>query len=333
MFTPQDMSVIAQYTRYLTLVYIVSRCRLGSKASVLRLLVFRKPALTLAFKGYYDHFPQADMNVAVKMATVDIGDNQTMKKNVLIVTKDVMVGEVIYKVKVYPTSSLIIFLLSLQEDPVVAALDLDLQSTGSHCSHCLRKIDPDMSLRLSDDPLKAAYCSKACQTKASIESHNLLFGQDPPFPNLPSANPTSNLAKQNRREAQERLVASLSGGKITALLVARFIGRQVTAEITKLGTDKTGATPITASGGASAEGYSLYDHIERLRYLELSIQHEEVQLITQVLETAMSGLEQFVTDERYITLRGKMAYNAIGVCFGGGRSDKARSKVMTELIR
>lgn len=186
-----------------------------------------------------------------------------------------------------------------------------------------------MSLRLSDDPLKVVYCSKVCQTKAGIESHNLLFGLEPPFPNLPSATPTSNLSEPKRREAQERLVASLSDGKVTPLLVARFIGRQVTAEITKLGTDAVGTTPITASGGASAEGYSLYDHIERLRYLELSIQHEEVQLISQVLEMAMPGLEQFVTDERYATLRGKMAYNAIGVCFGTGRHDKVSREGMT----
>ncbi|KAF8525317.1 hypothetical protein JB92DRAFT_2877469 [Gautieria morchelliformis] len=256
-------------------------------------------------EGYYDHFPRAEMNVSVTAATVKTGDNQTMKKNILTVTKDIKAGEVIYK-----------------EDPIIAALDRDLESTGSYCSHCLRRIDTEMPLRFPDDPLNTAYCSETCQTKASTESQNLLFGLDSPVPNLPAIPPISDVAKDDRREAQQRLVASLGSDKVTPLLVARFIGRQVTAETVKLGTGSVGSTSITASGGATSEEYSLYDHIERLRYLDLSTQHEEVQLISQVLETAMPGLEQFVNDERYTTLKGKMAYNVIGVCFDGGRSDK-----------
>ena len=50
------------------------------------------------FEGYYDHFPQREMNVSIMTTTVDIGNNKTMKKNVLIVTKDVKAGDVIYKV-------------------------------------------------------------------------------------------------------------------------------------------------------------------------------------------------------------------------------------------
>jgi mitochondrial import receptor subunit TOM20 len=187
-----------------------------------------------------------------------------------------------------------------------------------------------MSLRSLDDPLKVTYCSKACLTKASSESRDLLFGIDPPLPSLPSMTSMSEVAKQERSKAQEQLAASMSSGRATLLLVARFIGRQVTSEMTKLAADRSGTTPITASRGASSEGYSLYDHIERLRYLELSIPHEEVQLISRVLETALPGLEQFVTAERYTTLKGKMAYNAIGVCYGGGRDDKVSYAVMTD---
>lgn len=139
----------------------------------------------------------------------------------------------------------------------------------------------------------------------------------------------SELAKEDRRKAQEQLAASMSGGRAILMLVARFIGRQVTTEMLKLGADRSGTTPISASHGAASEGYSLNDHIERLRYLELSTK-DEVQLISRVLETAMPGLEQFVSDERYATLKGKMAYNAIGVCYGGGRSDKVSCEVITD---
>jgi hypothetical protein len=40
------------------------------------------------------------MNVSVTTATVETGDHQTMKKNILTVTKDIKAGEVIYKVAI-----------------------------------------------------------------------------------------------------------------------------------------------------------------------------------------------------------------------------------------
>jgi len=55
-------------------------------------------------------------------------------------------------------------------------------------------------------------------------------------------------------------------------------------------------------------------------------------LLAKVLATAVPGLEQFVTDERHATLLGKMAYNAYGVCFGGGRDDKPPSTERPENV-
>lgn len=73
-----------------------------------------------------------------------------------------------------------------------------------------------------------------------------------------------------------------------------------------------------------AEGgeYLLADHVERLRFLELAADADGMKHLSQVLETALPGLEQFVTEERHVTLLGKMAYNAYGVYFDGGRDDK-----------
>lgn len=73
---------------------------------------------------------------------------------------------------------------------------------------------------------------------------------------------------------------------------------------------------------AESGDYLLADHMERLRYLEVKPSAEELPLLVDVLQTALPGLEQFVTDERHATLLGKMAYNAFGVCFGSGRDDK-----------
>jgi hypothetical protein len=61
--------------------------------------VWTARGLIPAPKGYYDQFPPTEMNVSVTTATIDIGDNQAMKKNILMVTKDIKAGDVIYKVE------------------------------------------------------------------------------------------------------------------------------------------------------------------------------------------------------------------------------------------
>ncbi|KAF8592444.1 MAS20-domain-containing protein [Ramaria rubella] len=264
-------------------------------------------------EGYYDHFPPQNMNVSITTTSLNAGSGRTMK-NILIITRDVEAGETIYK-----------------EEPVVAALDPDLESAGSHCSHCLRHIDPVISLTFPDDPLQSVYCSKACQATARSESHNLLFSLEPSLPESPIKTISMDV-KEARKTAQKKLIASLNNGYITPLLVARFVGRQVTAETQKLSVGIVGTTPITASRGVSNEDYSLYDHIERLRYLELSPQAEEAELISQLLKTVIPGLEQYITDERYATLKGKMAYNAIGISYGDGRANKPASRVRPEHV-
>jgi mitochondrial import receptor subunit TOM20 len=110
--------------------------------------------------------------------------------------------------------------------------------------------------------------------------------------------------------------------KAVPLLVAKCIARQVAAEIHKM---LPNPPPNINDIPEADEGeYSLHDHIERLRYLEMTAPEEEVKLLRDVFRNALPGLEHFVTDERHATLLGKMAYNSYGVCFGGGRNDKVR---------
>jgi import receptor subunit TOM20 len=110
--------------------------------------------------------------------------------------------------------------------------------------------------------------------------------------------------------------------KVVPLLVARLIGRQVAVETQKMLPNPSGLMHTSDIPEAEGGEYSLYDHIERLRYLEMSTEKKEVTLVKEVLQTALPGLEDFVTDERYAMLLGKMAYNSYGVCFGGGRDNR-----------
>lgn len=110
--------------------------------------------------------------------------------------------------------------------------------------------------------------------------------------------------------------------KAVPLLVARFIARQVASDVVKLMPNLGGTQPPSDIPETESGEYTMYDHTERLRYLEVNAPEEEIKIISQVFSSALPGLEQFVTEERYATLLGKMAYNAYGVCFGGGRNDK-----------
>lgn len=126
-------------------------------------------------------------------------------------------------------------------------------------------------------------------------------------------------AQAARHKAQEKYIDFIKKEKRAApMLLGRFIARQIAVETAKMsGLTKQESDFTDAEGSA----YLLADHIERLRYLELKPSEEERQVLVDVLQTALPGLEQFVK-EGHATLLGKITYNAFGVCFGDGRDDR-----------
>ncbi|KAF5393182.1 hypothetical protein D9757_001192 [Collybiopsis confluens] len=258
------------------------------------------------FSGYYSHFPPKSFGV--KVETHRISD---ISKKILVLTKDVKAGEVIY-----------------EEYPIVAVLDTDLQTQGTYCTQCLRTIEPSMSIKSPESPaFEAIYCSVECQKTAKSQYHNLLFTLEPPLPPHIPAEPVTPENLEARRKAHTQYADYLkttAHGHSAPLLVARFIARQVASEMSKLIPDTTQPASSTQKDYTGADGgdYLLADHFERLRYLEVTPPKEELELITAVLETVLPGLNSFVTDERYATLVAKMAYNTFGVYYDGGRDDK-----------
>lgn len=189
-----------------------------------------------------------------------------------------------------------------------------------------------MSLTLpASSSMTYSFCSKPCLLASKAQSHSLLFTLESLLPpDAPQISPPP-IALEERRVAQAKFAEYMrKEGRAGPLLVARFVGRQLAAEVSKM--FPSSGSPISASpknnaknddfADADAGDYLLSDHIEPLRYLELEPSQEEHSLILNVLNTAMPGLEQFLTDERHKILLGKMAYNCFGVCFGGGRDDK-----------
>ncbi|KAG5340433.1 hypothetical protein C0989_001673 [Termitomyces sp. Mn162] len=250
--------------------------------------------------GFYEAFPPKSMKTRVE---------GRRGRKVLIVTEDVAAGEVIYK-----------------EQPVVTALDADLQESGKYCAHCLRSIQSGTSVELSKDanPINSTFCSKACLTANKTQSHNLLFTSESPLPPA-LGQPLSAEGRAARLKAQERYIALLKKEKRAApVLLGRFIARQIAVETAKMSNLATPDSDFT-----NAEGYLLADHIERLRYIDLKPSQEERHALVDVLQTALPGIENLVKDA-YATLLGKITYNAFGVCFGDGRDDKSVSAARPE---
>ncbi|QRW16372.1 MAS20 protein import receptor [Rhizoctonia solani] len=233
-------------------------------------------------------------------------DGKPILRSTLVSNKDIKAGDVLY-----------------MEKAVVATLDFDLQNLRTHCTHCLRRIDAPISV--PDDPLDATYCSKGCQVASKIQSQNVLFGLDPPLPSNSEEpeKPKTEAELVERRKSQEEFVETLrKTGATRALLVARFIACMVAEQSAKLGAavspSSKNSSPADLFGLPEPEGdsntYSFYDHVERLKYLEITetpIEIEEVNALKKAMKNAMEGLEEFVGD-RYPLLKGKMAYNAIG---------------------
>ncbi|KAG2155104.1 uncharacterized protein EDB93DRAFT_1239374 [Suillus bovinus] len=255
-------------------------------------------------EGYYTFFPPKAMNVAVETVNVPDGKGGIMSKKVLVVTKDFEAGEVIYR-----------------EDPIVVVLDADLQGKGTHCSYCLRQIQNN-PIRPESDRLHSVYCSSECQTQHKAHSQTLLFTLESPLP-AAIAPEMRGAQREERENAQKAFVEYLIQTKRAAPeLVARFVARQVSAETAKM--LPRGILPGVASEPILTDGgeYSLYDHLERLRYLEVNPADHETRVLKDVLQTALPGLEQFLTEDRHATFIGKMSYNSYGVYFGEGREDK-----------
>ncbi len=182
-----------------------------------------------------------------------------------------------------------------------------------------------MAIKPESDRLNAIYCSKECQVASKAESQNLLFTLESPLP--PGMDQgLSSLTKSKREEAQKVFTDYLkSTGKTNPLLLARLLARQISLETAKFTPNLPGGIvepPLTDEG---SPGYGISDHIERLRYIDVNALEAERKMITEVLGSALPGLESTLPEDKHALAMGKIAYNAFGVCYSGGRDDKVYS--------
>lgn len=213
--------------------------------------------------------------------------------------------------------------MKLQEEAISTALDVDLQGKGTHCSHCLSCIERGTAIRPDADRFSSVYCSEDCYIRAKSYSQGILFTLEPPLPEhlIPEA---ANFSSDERDRAQAAFAEYIkTSGKAAPELMARLIARQVSVETAQMMT-AVGHSPLANANVVLTDGgdYTFNDHLERLRYLEVASFDEGGKLFKVVLQLAIPGLEHLATEERLSVYLGMMAYNAFGICFGGGRDDK-----------
>lgn len=154
--------------------------------------------------------------------------------------------------------------------------------------------------------------------RAKLNHHNLLFGLDPPLPVETPATPADLAARRDAQTAFAKYIKE--NGNLSPLLLARFTARSVDEETYKMLPPQL-APPRLPSDlpepvGAGDIEYTHADHIERLRFLEVTpglAGEEEIKHLRDILRTAMNGLEEFVDEHRFFVHKGKVLYNAIGV--------------------
>ncbi|CAG8572072.1 469_t:CDS:2, partial [Racocetra persica] len=173
------------------------------------------------------------------------------------------------------------------EQPIASALDPDFE-TGDYCSYCLKELSGDP---ISDDTdlFEAVYCSKTCHEKAMSEYATLLF---------------TNRDKNDTESKESQLVHLVKSGNVKyPLMIARFLAKMVHEETQKVITGEE-------------EEYSTWDHIERLRFLNVPSndrETNEIKLLRELFAAKVPGMEEFISEERYLMLKGKLMYNSFGI--------------------
>ncbi|TDL29532.1 hypothetical protein BD410DRAFT_779958 [Rickenella mellea] len=260
--------------------------------------------------GYYDHFPPKEKNVSIEEIETKNEGRGPAKVHVLVASKDFKAGEEIYK-----------------ESPIISALDPSVQSAKTHCSQCMRKVQTDMTISPESDLLDSVYCSKKCQLDAKAQSQNFLFGLEPPVPLDIIPLPITADTQSARKEAQTSFVDYLKRtSKVGPLLVARLVATQIGYELAKAVNPQLASSFTGHPGSNSNSPYSINDHLERLRYLQMTVPDAESTLSRNLFKKTLLDFGEEHSTLRHIVIRGKIAYNAIGVCFPGDETTKATER-------
>ncbi|KAK3810422.1 MAG: MAS20 protein import receptor-domain-containing protein [Linnemannia elongata] len=169
------------------------------------------------------------------------------------------------------------------ETPIISSLEPSLEGK-EFCHYCLKQIVEDESKVNCPTCTKVVFCSASCEKSASTEFHAVLCTKDSEDASTPERSLYDYTKETNNKYPE---------------MIAKFLVRMVHEETLN-----------------SGEEYNLFDHIERLRFLEVrpsAAEEKEIELLKVALGSKIPGIEEFINEERYLTLKGKLLYNAYGI--------------------
>lgn len=138
---------------------------------------------------------------------------------------------------------------------------------------------------------QVAFCSKSCETKASEQYHVFMCSNN----KLPVEDTKASTFLQSNSESNA----------VYPQMIAQLLSSMVAEEQEK-----------TRLGKANAEPYSAWDHIEKFKTKPLQPSEEltkEAQKIKDLLDTKVPGIGDFLKDEIYLELKGKLEENTYQV--------------------
>ncbi|KAF9585201.1 hypothetical protein BGW38_003446 [Lunasporangiospora selenospora] len=169
------------------------------------------------------------------------------------------------------------------ESPVISALDPSLEGKD-FCHYCLKQIQNASTKVACPSCTQVVYCSETCQKSAGVEFHDVLCTKD-----------TDEVDGAERNLAE---YTKNSRNKVVQML-AKFLVKMVYEESVNSGVE-----------------YNAFDHMERLRYLEVAsspTEEKEIELLRNALGSKIPGIDEFITEERYLVMKGRLLYNLYGI--------------------
>ncbi|KAF7724917.1 hypothetical protein EC973_000576 [Apophysomyces ossiformis] len=189
------------------------------------------------------------------------------------------------------------------EAPVVSALHPAFE--GSFCNFCLAKVN-ETKVECTECS-HVVFCSDVCKEKGNEQYHKYMCAKD-------------KVEDATEKEAISFVEFSRQSNKKYPSMIARFLSTMVAEEVAK------------SQQGSTEDTYNSWDHVDRFKYLETapSVEsNQEIELLKALLGPKVQGISEFLTNEIYLMLKGKLIYNAYAI----KPSEDVSAVETTELIR
>ncbi|KAF9963227.1 hypothetical protein BGZ65_005067 [Modicella reniformis] len=169
------------------------------------------------------------------------------------------------------------------EEPIISSLEPSLEGKN-FCHYCLKQIVNEESKVPCSKCTQAVFCSVECKVSASQEFHDVLCTKDLEYASSP----------EHSLHAYTKTTR-----KLVLEMLAKFL-----------------VMMVHEGSQNSRPEYSSFDHMEQLRYLGISSSEEEekeMELLKGALGSNIPGIDEFITEERYLLMKGRLLYNIYGI--------------------